>query len=150
MPITVWEQLADVWELCENQGMATSDLNQVKSSVVSPVLVIGAGQGLLLQVLANWGLDASGIDFSPSMCRRAFERRRILVNHGDAKAVPYTDRTFKSTLISTGVLNPNDQDECRQIIREALRVTGNSGTVIICFASPSCDEYRPHKRLATL
>ena len=62
--------------------------------ITEPVLVVGAGQGLIVAEIQKWGLQCDGVDFSSEMVRQAKLRRGLDLIQADARAMPLKARRF--------------------------------------------------------
>jgi SAM-dependent methyltransferase len=91
------------------------------------VLDAGCGPGLLLERLAERGLQVFGLDASPAMLRRASERRSparlgaLPLQLGNVEELPYRDASF-DLVCSAGVIEYLAQDgraltEMRRVLR---------------------------------
>ena len=129
-----WKLWAPYWEYLENRHLSTEVMDGFLSGAKSPSLVIGAGQGLIVERLRQQGLKAEGVDLDPEMIAMAKKRRGIELTLADASKLPYKDDSFRTTIIATGVLDYLDNEETIfGIIREAARVTADGGELILTF-----------------
>ena len=103
-------------------------------SIRTPVLVVGAGQGLIVAALQKEGLQCDGVDLSAEMIRYARLRRRLALFHADAKALPFGNGAYKTIIYATGVIDfMSDKEEIRLILNEARRVAEHSGNIFVAF-----------------
>jgi ABC-2 type transport system ATP-binding protein len=101
----------------------------------SPVLVVGAGQGVVQGRLQELGLEVWGLDYCAEMARAARRRRGLQVALGDAGRLPWATGRFESVIVSTGVLDFIDgRDEWRAIVGETQRVTRPRGRIFFSFS----------------
>lgn len=139
-----WEAVALVWEMLERHGLHESHLLRLQDWLKSPALVVGAGQGLLMEALGVIGLESvEGLDFSSAMAAAAWQRRRQPVTVGDATNMPFEDRRFASIVCATGVLNPHDAAQMERVREEMLRVTAAGGTWLVALFRPSAEFAEP-------
>jgi ubiquinone/menaquinone biosynthesis C-methylase UbiE len=119
-------------------------IQKLAIDVVDPVLVVGAGQGLLVEQLHQKGFKADGVDLAPQMIKYAKERRNIDLIHADARKLPFADGSYKTCIVATGVVDfMGDEKQIASIVDEVQRVTGASGKILLAF-------YRFHPRVERL
>ena len=101
-----------------------------KTAAGGKVLDVCCGTGDIAIALAQQGLQAHGIDFSPAMLKRAREKGanipRIYWRQGDAMELPYANNEFDAACISFGLRNTADYS---QVLREMQRVVRPGGWV---------------------
>ena len=99
-----------------------------------PVLVVGAGQGLIVAEVRKSGLRCDGVDFSREMIRQAKLRRGLDLVHADARALPFGDATYGTILYATGVVDfAADENAIQRVLEEGRRVARPSGKIFIAF-----------------
>ena len=129
-----WRTWAPYWSHQEDFLLDIEAINKLTTAIVGPVLVIGAGQGLLVERLQLKGFKVEGVDLDPDMIMYAKSRRGLDLIQANAKDMPFEDRTYKTSIIATGVVDfLSDEEEIRLIINEARRVTDDSGKVFVAF-----------------
>lgn len=139
-----WEAWAPYWSYFEDNMLDVEGINKLAIDIVNPVLVVGAGQGLLVEQLLQKGFKADGVDLAPQMIKYAKERRNIDLVHADARQLPFADDSYKTCIVATGVVDfMDDEDQIVSIVGEAQRVTDASGKILIAF-------YRFHPRVEKL
>ena len=88
------------------------------------VLDVGCGKGFMMhdfkQLMPR--MTIAGLDISSYACSIALEDVKPLIRVGDAKALPYPDRSF-DLVISINTIHNLPPDECRQALREIQRVS---------------------------
>lgn len=142
---------ADFWNvLCSYEpyiediiGINAENLDPLLRFIQSPVLVIGAGQGLLVEGLHQRGFQAAGIDFSRQMIEYAEKRRSIKLIQASANEMPFRENQFKTTIVATGVIDfLEDFEQIGSIINETKRVTEDRGNIFVAFlgATPEAEE----------
>jgi ubiquinone/menaquinone biosynthesis C-methylase UbiE len=98
------------------------------------VLVVGAGQGLIVAELRKRGFQCDGVDLSTEMVRHAELRRGITLIHADAKAMPIAERTYETVIYATGVVDfTSDEAGIRKMLMEGKRVVRDSGKIFVAF-----------------
>lgn len=133
-PKPFWDSLAPHHSAIENSFLDLPSLRRIWPSLQPPVLVVGAGQGLLVGELRNKGVECDGVDLSPEMIRFAKLRRGLSLTEADAKSMPFADGTYATILYATGVIDfISDQEEIRKILNEGRRIVKPSGELIIAF-----------------
>jgi SAM-dependent methyltransferase len=127
-----WSAWAPYWSHIEDNYLDLASLDQLMPVIHDPVLVIGAGQGLLVEHLLSRGLTARGVDLDPLMIEYARKRRGLDLVHASGADLPMADATHGTTIIATGVIDlMDDETLIASIIDEARRVT--RGTVLVAF-----------------
>jgi SAM-dependent methyltransferase len=102
--------------------------------IQSDVLIIGAGQGLIVRYLKNKGIIAVGLDINPQMVRIAKEKYNIDIVEGDAGDLPFKDNSYATVIISSGVVDYGaDEPAIKTFIQEAKRVCRKGGKIFIAF-----------------
>lgn len=88
------------------------------------VLDIGCGKGFMLHDFAALmpHLRLAGLDLSEYAIANAMEDVKPFVRVGDAKALPYPDRSF-DLVISINTIHNLPLEECAQALREMQRVS---------------------------
>ncbi len=131
-------------ELIENAvGINLDNLDPIIPLIRGPVLVVGAGQGLLVEELRHRGFDTEGIDLSPQMVEYANKRRGIKLFLIDANNMPFEKGQFKAAIVATGVIDYlNDPIQIGAILNEVRRVTDVQGEIFVALfgATPQFEE----------
>lgn len=131
---TVWDTSAAVWADWEHLGTDGSMILPFLPALHSPILVVGAGQGMLMEVLLKKGYTVVGIDMSQEMIAEAQQRRQIAIQYGSAEALPYADAAFPTIIIQTGVLTERPLPFMQTVIQESVRVLAPGGHLLAGFA----------------
>jgi SAM-dependent methyltransferase len=111
--------------------------------VHEPVLVVGAGQGLIVAELQKRGQQCDGVDFSTEMIRYARMRRGLSLIQADAKAMPLKNGSYRTVILATGVVDfISDEAEVKTIMAEAARIVSRAGDIFVAFyqSSPAVEE----------
>lgn len=99
-----------------------------------PVLVIGAGQGLIVEELRKQGFQCEGVDWSQEMVKYARIRRGLSLIQADARAMPFNDATYGTLIYATGVIDfMADVEGIRSILDEGRRIVDPSGKIFVAF-----------------
>ena len=69
--IEFWNALAPHHEALEDSYFDLASVRQLLPAIQQPVLVVGAGQGLIVGELRNRGFQCDGVDLSPQMINYA-------------------------------------------------------------------------------
>src|ERR1041384_6488354 len=93
-----WDEIAPHLAPIENSFFDRRTLHHLLKHIQEPVLVVGAGQGLLLAELVQRGLQCAGIDLSREMIRYAKLRRGLDLIEADARSLPFAPASY-STII---------------------------------------------------
>lgn len=132
--LSFWDAIAPYLNYIENNHLDLSSINKLMNLIDEPVLVIGAGQGLLVEELTKKGYKVDGVDLSPVMVKYAKERRGLELIQADARNLPFSDKSYRTAIIATGVVDfIEDEEQVKLIINEAQRVTQESGKVLVAF-----------------
>jgi ubiquinone/menaquinone biosynthesis C-methylase UbiE len=139
-----WDAIAPHLSSIEDNYFDLVALKNIIDNVNGPVLVVGAGQGLIVEELQKNNLDSDGVDYSYEMIRLAKKRRGIELVQADAKEMPFEDEKYQTTICTTGVLDfILDSEQIKKIINEMKRVTSSSGKIYLSFMrySLATEEY---------
>ena len=124
----------------------TKAWRKVVTAIIAPkpgmkILDIAAGTGSSSKPLVAKGADVIALDFSEGMLAAGRKRHKdIKFQQGDALKLPFTEDTFDVTTISFGLRNTSDTSAA---LKEALRVTKQSGRIVICeFSHPTNKIFR--------
>jgi SAM-dependent methyltransferase len=128
-----WSVWAPYWSLIEDNYLDLESLDRLLPTIESPVLVVGAGQGLLVEHLRSKDLVCDGVDLDPLMIEYARKRRGLDLILASGADLPMADDSYGSAIIATGVLDlMDDESLISSILLEALRVTLH-GAVLAAF-----------------
>lgn len=129
-----WDALAPHHSRIENNYFDLATARRIARELRPPVLVVGAGQGLLVEELRKRRLECHGVDFSPEMIRHAKSRRGLDLIRADAGALPFANDTYGTVVYATGVVDFNpDEAAIRGILNEGMRVVDGAGRILIGF-----------------
>jgi demethylmenaquinone methyltransferase/2-methoxy-6-polyprenyl-1,4-benzoquinol methylase len=119
----------------------TKAWRKVVTAIIAPkpglrILDIAAGTGSSSAPLVAKGADLIALDFSEGMLAAGRKRhKKIKFQQGDALMLPFAENYFDVTTISFGLRNTSDTTVA---LKEALRVTKQSGRIVICeFSHPT-------------
>ena len=138
-----WQLWAPHLALFEDNHLDLRTINIIADKISQPVLIVGGGQGLLVNALRKKGLHVDGVDSSSEMVRLAGQRRDIKLVHTDGSSLPFADESYATTIISTGVVDfLDDEKQILQIINEARRVT-KKGSLLVsyCKVHPAAENF---------
>src|SRR5437762_14139484 len=99
-----WDALAPHHSALENNYLNLPSLRRIIRDVHQPVLVVGAGQGLLVEELLKRGFQTDGVDLSSEMIHFAKTRRGLTLIEADAGALPFGAGAYETIIYATGVL----------------------------------------------
>jgi len=129
-----WQLWAPHLVLFEDNHLDLRTINTIADKISQPVLIVGGGQGLIVDALRKKGLHVDGVDSSSEMVRLAKQRRGIKLVHTDGSSLPFADESYATTIISTGVVDfLDDEKQILQIINEARRVTKKGGSLLVSY-----------------
>jgi SAM-dependent methyltransferase len=133
-PYQFWDALAPHHAAIENNYLDLPTTRRLLNEIQGPVLVVGAGQGLIVEELRKRGFECEGIDLSREMIRQAKLRRGISLIHADARAMPMAERTYGTVIYATGVVDfTQDEEMIKEMLHEGARVVKDSGRIFIAF-----------------
>ena len=129
-----WDALAPHHSSIENNYLNLPNLRRIIHGIRPPVLVVGAGQGLIVEELRRRGLRSDGIDLSSAMIGYARTRRGLKLVQADARAMPFRDGTYETIIYATGVVDfIGDEEQIRILMNEARRTAKPSGQILVAF-----------------
>ncbi len=129
-----WDALAPHHSSIEDNYFDRPSLRLILHHIHQPVLVVGAGQGLIVEELRRNGFQTDGVDFSPEMIRYARTRRGLEFIQADARHLPFQDGAYQTIIYATGVVDfLADEEQIRLIMSEAKRVVAPSGDTFVAF-----------------
>lgn len=138
-----WDAWAPHHAAVENNYLDVSATRRIMDDLREPVLVVGAGQGLIVAEIRKAGLQCDGIDLSSAMIQYAKVRRGIDIIHADAKAMPIPDQTYETVIFATGVIDfTDDETAIKMMLEEGRRVVRSSGKVFVAFYRLSAESER--------
>lgn len=129
-----WDSQAAEWdEGRAGRGLQPRHLEHMTPWLASPILLVGAGRGLMLRALQAKGYVASGVDWSANMVAEALREGVVGLSHGDACHLPDESGSLASVIFSTGILLPTHvADRTKAYLEEARRVLAPGGHLILC------------------
>ena len=129
-----WDALAPHHAAIENNYFDLSSLRRIVHELREPILVVGAGQGLIVAELLKSGFRCDGVDFSAEMIRYATLRRGLSLIQADAKAMPLKAGAYQTIIYATGVVDfIGDEAEIKRILGEAKRIVSPTGNIFVAF-----------------
>jgi ABC-2 type transport system ATP-binding protein len=129
-----WHTWAPYWEEIEDRHLGVFLTEKLLDDMAGPVLVVGAGQGLIVEYLKKKGLVVDGIDLEKEMIVQARNRRSIALIQADAAALPLESGTYQTVIIATGVVDYiYETAVIGTILREAFRVLRPHGALFVSF-----------------
>jgi SAM-dependent methyltransferase len=129
-----WDALAPHHSRIEDNYLDLASIRRMLPELLQPALVVGAGQGLIVEELRKQGLQCEGVDWSPEMVRYARLRRGLSLIQADARATPFNDGTYGTLIYATGVIDfMADEEGIRSIINEGKRIVNPSGKIFVAF-----------------
>ncbi len=133
-----WNALARFHAEVEDSNFGLASARRLLPGIESPVLVVGAGQGLIVAELRKYGYECDGVDLSSEMIRQAKLRRGITLIQADARAMPFATASYKTIIYATGVVDfTSEEDEIQAMLTEGRRVVKQSGKVFVAFYKAS-------------
>ena len=139
-----WDVLAQFHAEIEDTNFDLASVRRLLPEIKSPVLVVGAGQGLIVEELRKRGYECDGVDLSSEIIRQAKLRRGITLVQANAKAMPFPAASHETIIYATGVVDfTAEEDEIRAMLTEGRRVVKESGKTFVAFykASAAQEEF---------
>jgi ABC-2 type transport system ATP-binding protein len=150
-PDAWWSAWAPYWERLEDRHLGVAATESFLHAVAGPVLVAGAGHGLIVDHLRRKGFDVDGVDLDPTMIEMARRRRGIEIVHADARDLPYPARRYQTVILSSGVVDySEDAAAIRRIVDESLRVLAPHGNLLVAFYQVPPVIERIHRTLGVI
>ena len=129
-----WELWSPSWSYVEDYCLDLASIQKLIPVIKEPALVVGAGQGLLVEELQKSGIKVDGIDAEPQMVAFAKKRRNLEIILANSNKMPFADNAYQTSIIATGVIDfLDDEEQIQSIINETLRITDDAGKVFIAF-----------------
>ena len=133
-----WDALAPYHSAIENTNLDLPSIRRILHEIRQPVLVVGAGQGLIVEELQKNGLRCDGVDLNLEMIRFAKVRLGLDIIHADARALPFENGAYETVIYATGVVDfIGDEEQISAILKEGRRVTTPSGNLFVAFYKAS-------------
>jgi ubiquinone/menaquinone biosynthesis C-methylase UbiE len=133
-PSGFWDALAPFHSAIENNYFDRPSLHRILPELREPVLVVGAGQGLIVGELLKMGIQCDGVDYSAEMIRYARRRRGLSLIQADAKVMPLKTGAYQTIIYATGVVDfIGDEAEIKRILDEAARIVSSTGCIFVAF-----------------
>jgi SAM-dependent methyltransferase len=129
-----WDTQAVDWDAGRaDRGLQPHHIERMATWLADPVLLVGAGRGMMLQALRAKGYAATGVDWSASMVAEAQRDGISGLIRADAGHLPHESQSQASVIVSTGVLLPTHaQDRRDAYLGEAWRILVPAGYLILC------------------
>lgn len=101
-------------------------------TATSSLLDVGCGKGFMIHDLAAQipGIGVTGIDVSEYAIENTIDDMRPHVQVGDAKALPFPDKSF-DVVIAINTVHNLDRDDCGRALREIERVARRGAFVTV-------------------
>jgi len=129
-----WDALAPHHAGIENNYLDLRSVRRIVPQIRQPVLVVGAGQGLIVAELHRQRFQGEGVDLSSEMIKYAKVRRDITLVHANARALPFPERKYATIIYATGVIDfIGDELEIASILKEGRRILMDSGKMFVAF-----------------
>lgn len=146
-----WSTWAPVWDHIEDRHFGTKTTEFLMDHIKSDVLIIGAGQGLIVRYLMTKGIKATGLDINPNMVKIAKEKYNLDIVEGDAGKLPFRDESYNTVIVSSGVVDYGaDEAVIATFINEAKRVCHRGGTILVAFYKISARIEKIYKKIGII
>src|ERR1051326_7730151 len=100
-----WNTLAPFHADVEDSNFDLASVRRLLPEIESPVLVVGAGHGLIVAELQKHGYECDGVDLSSEMIRQAKLRRGITLVQANARAMPFPAASYQTMIYATRVVD---------------------------------------------
>ncbi len=130
-----WNKMVLVWKAYETMGISPKKIDEIIDHIKSPVLVVGAGTGIAPHYLSKKGYTVDCLDFSQAMIKEAKAERGINIHNCNAIKTPFKNNSYKTVLISTGVIDSQNLKEkfISILLNESKRLVAKNGKVILSY-----------------
>jgi SAM-dependent methyltransferase len=129
-----WSTWAPVWDMIEDRHFSTGVTESLIDHMQPNVLIIGAGQGIIVRYLKKKGINAVGLDINPNMVKIAKEKYNLDIVEGDAGDLPFKKDSYNTVILSSGVVDYGaDESSIKIYLNEARRVCRRGGKIFIAF-----------------
>lgn len=138
-----WDTVAPHHWRLEDNYLNVPSVRLILGDIRPPVMVVGSGQGLIVEELRRQGLRCDGIDLSAEMMEYARLRRGLTLVRANATAMPFADGTYETVIVATGVIDfMADVRQIETVVREANRIVSGTGNVFVAFYRYSAAQQR--------
>jgi ABC-2 type transport system ATP-binding protein len=129
-----WGTWAPFWDVLEVRHLSPVVTDELAAHVRGPCLVVGAGQGLIVEHLRERGVATFGLDLEREMIVRGRARRGFGGILGDASHLPFAAASFRAVVVSSGVVDyVADEAVVAAILGECRRVLADDGALLVAF-----------------
>ncbi|HYV25910.1 MAG TPA: class I SAM-dependent methyltransferase [Candidatus Eisenbacteria bacterium] len=133
-----WNALAPFHAEIEDTNFDLASVRRLLPEIKPPVLIVGAGQGLIVAELRKCGYECDGIDLNSEMIRQAKLRRGISLIQADARAMSFAAASYETIIYATGVVDfTAEEDQIQAMLTEGRRVVRTSGKIFVAFCKGS-------------
>ena len=130
-----WSRMTPIWSCYEQMGISPVNLHHIEHYLESPVLIVGGGGGINLCHLRARGFEVEAIDNNREMIDYARTVRGVEIAYNSSETIPYSDDSFASVMLATGVYNRISLYEpftCA-LMAEVARVARSGGRILSGF-----------------
>jgi 2-polyprenyl-3-methyl-5-hydroxy-6-metoxy-1,4-benzoquinol methylase len=118
---------AMVWWVPDLRVRFDSSVMWLPAKAGGRLLEVGCGRGDMLEILANLGWDAEGVDFDPRAAESA-RARGLRVRHGTLASCQYEDATFDAVIMSHVIEHLHDPLD---VVKECYRILKPGGRLVL-------------------
>jgi ABC-2 type transport system ATP-binding protein len=146
-----WSTWAPYWEALEGRHLSPLVADDLMPHVKGPCLVVGSGQGLVVEHLRGRGIATVGLDLERAMLVRGKARRGVEGILADAGHLPFADSRFRTVMVASGVVDYlDDEVVAASILSECRRVLASDGALFVAFYKLPDEIRRIDERLGVL
>jgi len=133
-----WSALAPFHADVEDTNFDIASVRRLMPEFQSPVLIVGAGHGLIVAELRKNRFECDGIDLNAEMIRQAKLRRGIELIQADARAMPFAEASYQTIIYATGVVDfTADENAIKAMLTEGQRLIKSPGKIFVAFYKTS-------------
>jgi ABC-2 type transport system ATP-binding protein len=146
-----WSSFAPYWEHLERRHLTPLVAEDLLPEIAGPCLVVGSGQGLVVEHLRARGVAAIGLDLEREMLLRGKARRGVGGVQGDARRLPFADAAFRTVIVASGVVDYlDDVTAIAEILAECRRALAPGGALLVAFYRLGDEVRRVNERLGVV
>jgi len=129
-----WSTWAPYWDVLEQRHFSPLVADALSPHIRGPCLVVGSGQGLVVEHLRGRGVATEGVDLERGMLTRGKARRGVAGILADARSLPFADSRFRTVIVASGVVDYlDDEAAIAAILSECRRVLAPGGALLVAF-----------------